>query len=217
MSKNHIENLKCQKCGKEGEFTVWESISTKDSPEMKERVRNNDIFMWHCPNCGNDSVVFFPVYYYQPDKNYIIHFVPEYSAAAIDFMKGLEHDPYDEKKPLKKGCHKRVVFSANQLHEKLLILDESLDDRVIELMKLFIIAEIMNKDNESKIKEIYLNKEKDGSLKFAVLFDSSEWARTEFSRTDYDLIIEKFKVELLSDTEVVINTQWAMNVLNKKM
>jgi hypothetical protein len=84
-------------------------------------------------------------------------------------------------------------------------------------MKLFIIAEIMNKDNESKIKEIYLNKEKDGSLKFAVLFDSSEWARTEFSRTDYDLIIEKFKVELLSDTEVVINTQWAMNVLNKKM
>ena len=42
MSKNHIENLKCQKCGKEGEFTAWESINTDDSPEMKERIRSND-------------------------------------------------------------------------------------------------------------------------------------------------------------------------------
>ncbi|MBR5683385.1 MAG: CpXC domain-containing protein [Ruminococcus sp.] len=217
MSRNHIEKLKCPKCGKEGDFTAWESISTDDAPEMKERIRNNDAFMWKCPECGNDSVVFFPVYYYQPDKNFLIHFVPEYSQAAENFMKNLSHDPYDEKTPLKSGCHKRVVFNINQLHEKLLILDEGFDDRVIELMKLFIIAEVMNKDKDSKVNEIYLNKEKDGSIKFALLFDGGDWARTEFIRADYDLIVKKFKVELLSDSEVVINIQWAMNLLNKKM
>ncbi|WP_295084318.1 CpXC domain-containing protein [Ruminococcus sp.] len=217
MSKNHIEKLKCPKCGKDCDFTAWESINTNDNPEMKKCVRSNDIFMLKCPDCGKDSVVFFPMYYYQPDKSFLIHFVPEYSSAAIDFMKNLTHDPYDEKKPLKNDCHKRVVFNVNQLHEKLLILDEGLDDRGIELMKLFIIAEIMNKDKDSKVKEAYLNKEKDGSLKFAILTDSGDWARTEFIRANYDLIVDKFKVELLSDSEVVINIQWAMNVLDKKM
>ena len=135
----------------------------------------------------------------------------------VAFVQQLDHDPYDEKLPLEVSCHKRVVFSANQLHEKLLIIDEGLDDRVIELMKLFIIAEIMTKDPEHKVNEMYLNKEKDGSLKFAVLFDSGEWGRTEFIRSNYDLVVEKFKVELLSDDEPVINTQWAMSVLDKKI
>ena len=84
-------------------------------------------------------------------------------------------------------------------------------------MKLFIIAEITSKDNESKINEMYLNKEKDGALRFAILFDSGEWGRTEFIRENYDLIVEKFKVELLSDNEPIINTQWAISVLNKKL
>ena len=217
MSKNHIEKLKCPKCGKEGEFTVWESINTDDAPEMKELVRNTKVFLWQCPSCKNDSAVFYPMYYHQPDKKFLVHYVTEFSQAAVDYMNELDHDPYDENIPLEASCHKRIVFSANQLHEKLIILDEELDDRVIELMKLFIIAEITSKDNESKINELYLNKEKDGALRFAILFDSGEWGRTEFIRENYDLIVEKFKVELLSDNEPVINTQWAMSVLNKKL
>lgn len=217
MSKTHVEKLKCPKCEKEGEFTVWESINTNDAPEMKELVRNNRAFIWQCPSCKNESVVLYPVYYHEPEKKFLIHFIPEVSPAAVEFMKQLDHDPYDEKLPLEVSCHKRVVFSANQLHEKLLIIDEGLDDRVIELMKLFIIAEIMTKDPEHKVNEMYLNKEKDGSLKFAVLFDSGEWGRTEFIRSNYDLVVEKFKVELLSDDEPVINTQWAMSVLDKKI
>ena len=217
MSKNHIEKIKCPKCSHEDDFTVWESINTDDAPEMKELVRNREVFMWKCPECGNDSIIFYPVYYHQPDENILIHFLPDYSSAAVDFLKELRHEPYDENTPLGENCRKRIVFTANQLHEKLLIFDEGLDDRVIELMKLFIIAEVGRKDGEHKINEIYLNKEKDGQLSFAVLFDSNEWGRTEFIRADYDILVNKFKVELLSDDSVSITTKWAMSVLDKKL
>ena len=217
MTKNHLEKIKCPKCEHEDDMTVWESVNTDDNPEMKELVRNQQAFIYHCPECGKDSVVFYPMFYHEPKKGFLINFVPEYSNAAISFMKDLSHDPYDEKLPLESNCQKRVVFNINQLHEKLLILDEGLDDRAVELTKLFIIAEIMNKDREHKIEEIYLNKEKDGSLKFAVLFNNNEWGRTEFIRSNYDLIVDKFKVELLSSDEVRINTQWAMDIMNKKI
>ncbi|MBP5431234.1 CpXC domain-containing protein [Ruminococcus sp.] len=217
MSRNHIEKVKCQKCGHEYDYKVWESINSKDSPELKDPVRNQEAFIFHCPKCSNGTVVLYPFFYHEPEKSFLIHFVPEFSQAAINFMQDLDHDPYDESIPLEANCQKRVVFNINQFHEKLLILDEGLDDRAVELLKLFIIAEIMNKDTEHKIEEIYLNKEKDGSLKFAVLFNNSEWGRTEFIRSNYDLIVEKFKVDLLAADDVRINTQWAMEIMNKKI
>lgn len=217
MSKNHVEKIKCPKCSHECDFTVWENVNTSDDLELKELVRSRKAFTCTCPECGNEAVILYPMYYYQPESNILIHFIPEYSDAAVNFIKELKHEPYDESKPLAENCRKRIVFNPNQFLEKLLITDEKLDDRVVELMKLFIIAEIMKKDSDHKINEIYLNKEQNGALKFAILFNNGEWGRTEFIRADYDLIVKKFTVDLLTDTEVSITTKWAMSVLNKKL
>ena len=52
MSKHHIEKVTCPSCHHEGDFEVWDSINTVLDPAMKEKVLNQSIFLYTCPNCG---------------------------------------------------------------------------------------------------------------------------------------------------------------------
>ena len=217
MSKNHNEIIKCPQCGTEGDFKVWESINTKSDPELKDLVRSGELFMWKCPKCGNNCIVFYPTYYHQPDAKALIHYIPDAPAMAISFMKELTHDPYDEKIKLEKGCHKRVVTDMNSFREKLLILDHEYDDRIIELQKLFLIAELKKSEPNKIVEQVYFNKEKDGTVNFAIKLEGDQWGRAEFSSGNYSHIAKTFKAALADDDEVIIDTNWALGILEKQM
>ena len=66
MSKHHIEKVTCPSCHHEGDFEVWDSINTVLNPEMKEKVLNQSIFLYTCPNCG-ETFSFKPSYTLSPD------------------------------------------------------------------------------------------------------------------------------------------------------
>lgn len=217
MSKNHYEIIKCPKCKNEGDFKVWESINTSDAPEIKELVRSSQLFMWKCPKCGNDCIVFYPTYYHQPEDKALIHYIPDAPALAVNFMKELTHDPYDETIKLENGCRKRVVTDMNSFREKLLILDLKYDDKVIELQKIFLLAEIQKNDPSKKIEQIFLNREKDGTVNFAIKLEGDQWGRAEFSSGNYEHIAKTFKVALATDDEVLIDSEWALAVIEKQI
>ena len=44
MSRNHIEKVTCPGCGKEADFTVWDSVNTTLEPDLKEKVLTGDLF-----------------------------------------------------------------------------------------------------------------------------------------------------------------------------
>lgn len=217
MSKNHNEMIKCPECQTEGDFKVWESINTSDDPELKDLIRSGEIFMWKCPKCGNNCIVFYPTYYHQTEDKTLIHYIPDAPAAAITFMKELTHDPYNEKIRLEPGCRKRVVTDMNSFREKLLILDMEYDDRVIELQKLFLIADLQKNDPDKKVDQIFFNREKDGTVNFAIKLEDDQWGRAEFSSGNYSQIAKTFRVALAADDEVIIDTDWAMGILEKQM
>ena len=217
MSRNHNEIIKCPECRTEGDYKVWESINTSDNPELRELVRSGELFMWKCPRCGNDCIVFYPTYYHQPEDKTLIHYIPDAPYMAINYMKTLTHDPYDENITLEKGCRKRVVTDMNSFREKLLILDNGYDDRVIELQKLFLIAEIQKEDPSKKVEQMYFNREKDGTVNFAIKLEEDQWGRAEFSSGNYEHIAKTFKTALAADKEVLINTDWALDILEKQM
>lgn len=217
MSKNHNEMIKCPECRTEGDFKVWESINTSDAPELKELVRSSELFMWKCPKCGNNCIVFYPTYYHQPEDKVLIHYIPDSPLTAIDLMKSLTHDPYDESIKLEEGCRKRVVTDMNSFREKLLILDHGYDDKVIELQKIFLIAELQKEEPSKKIEQIFFNREKDGTINFAIKTESEQWGRAEFSSGSYEQIAKTFKAALAADDEVLINSEWALAAIEKQM
>ena len=216
MSKNHIEKIKCSKCNAESEMLVWETMDTSTDPQLKAQIRNGDCFGWHCPHCDNKSLIFYPTIYHQVNEHYIICYVPGNPSSAVEYMKNINENNqsgYD----FNDNYTKRVVSDINQLREKLLILDEGLDDRIIELMKVFAMAEIQKSFSDLTVSEIYFNKEQDGTYNLAVKFDNGQWGSTDFAMDSYDQVVKTFKTSLAVDDEVIIDTEWAISMIEKQM
>ena len=70
MSKHHIEKVTCPSCHHEGDFEVWDSINTVLDPAMKEKVLNQSIFLYTCPNCGETFRLNYPTLYHQMEEYY---------------------------------------------------------------------------------------------------------------------------------------------------
>lgn len=216
MSKNHIEKIKCSKCNAESEMLVWETMDTSTDPQLKAQIRNGDCFGWHCPHCDNKSLIFYPTIYHQVNEHYIICYVPGNPSSAVEYMKNINENNqsgYD----FNDNYTKRVVSDINQLREKLLILDEGLDDRIIEIMKVFAMAEIQKSFSDLTVSEIYFNKEQDGTYNLAVKFDNGQWGSTDFAMDSYDQVVKTFKTSLAVDDEVIIDTEWAISMIEKQM
>lgn len=216
MSKNHIEKIKCSKCNAESEMLVWETMDTSTDPQLKAQIRNGDCFGWHCPHCDNKSLIFYPTIYHQVNEHYIICYVPGNPSSAVEYMKNINENNqsgYD----FNDNYTKRVVSDINQLREKLLILDEGLDDRIIEIMKVFAMAEIQKSFSDLTVAEIYFNKEQDGTYNLAVKFDNGQWGSTDFAMDSYDQVVKTFKTSLAVDDEVIIDTEWAITMIEKQM
>ena len=77
-----------------GNFEIWDSINTVLNPEMKEKVLNQSIFSYTCPNCGETFQLAYSTLYHQMENLIMIYLVSEselkkhknYSAEKIHFL-----------------------------------------------------------------------------------------------------------------------------------
>ncbi|MCR5600234.1 MAG: CpXC domain-containing protein [Ruminococcus sp.] len=217
MSKNHVEKIKCKKCGKESDYLVWEIMDTNIDPQMKEQIRNGEAFRWHCPHCDNNSLIFYPTIYHQVSDKYLLCYVPGDPTTAEKCMRDLEKDPGDSGYTFDSSFTKRVVYDMNQLREKLMILDEGLDDRVIEIMKIFIAANVFKHKPEHQIVDFLFHADENGERSFAIRFDNESWGSAAFVMSSYDQIAEQFKKILAKNDEFIIDSEWALNTINKEI
>lgn len=49
MTNTRTVQVTCPSCHAQGEFTVYKSINTKESPALKEKVRDGSLFQFSCP------------------------------------------------------------------------------------------------------------------------------------------------------------------------
>ena len=76
MSMHHEVGITCPKCQKAGIFTVWDSINTKLDPDMKDRVKSQEAFCYHCPHCGTDVHVDYGFLYHDMDHHFMVFYAP---------------------------------------------------------------------------------------------------------------------------------------------
>ncbi len=169
MSKHREELITCPACSESSKFLIWESVNTVIDPELKEKVRSREIFQFVCPKCGTKTMVNYDCLYHQMEDKVMIYLVPGDMADAELMMKGYIRDevgniienPY-EKEMNMDGYRKRVVGTMNDFMEKLYILDAGYDDRIIELMKVFMISQLQEQ-KEFSYEEFLFARNKDGS------------------------------------------------------
>ena len=89
MTNTKTVHVTCPSCHAQGEFTVYKSINTKESPALKEKVRDGSLFQFACPACGAKTTVDYPFLYHQPEDHNMINYGKlEDGAKALEMLRG---------------------------------------------------------------------------------------------------------------------------------
>ena len=151
MSKRCEVTITCPKCNEEHPFVMWQSINTQLDPEMRAAVKDRSAFQFICPTCGEKTYVDYGFLYHQMEDGIMIHYASSdedaeeiYKMVTNKEQDGLFHDMLDADYLI------RIVRSQNELREKISIFDEGLDDRIIEIIKLFLGANAIYPSKKAK-------------------------------------------------------------------
>lgn len=207
MSMPWKETTTCPKCGKENEFTLWQSLNADLSPEAKQDLLDGTLFQVTCKHCGYVSNVNYNILYHDMTHQVMMHCVRECDVEETKQMiKQAEEDGM--KMP---GYRKRIVTDQNSLREKAMIFDQGLDDRVIEIAKLYYLAFAKEKCPDANATEIYFLAE-NGKYRFVFLGDTPLHA--EFPMSMYEKIKNQYESRLIAagEEETEIGIEWALRI-----
>jgi hypothetical protein len=215
MSLMNSTTVTCPQCGQTSEFTVWESINTAVDPDMKEKVRTGEAFLWTCPHCGLKSFIDYPVLYHQQEDNFMVQLCEKSDAERFtEHFKKMQ-------KMLPDGAPLdfRVVTNRYQFMEKLILKDHALEDKAIEIMKVFSLMAILESNPElaeAGIEEVMIDVSPEGELVTGLHLSDGRWGYLPFSRELYAHIEDQFRDEIMANDSMLINADWARRILDSK-
>lgn len=125
MSEVTKKNIKCDKCGKEFEAQLYNSVNVSLTPELKERALKDEINHFVCPHC--DSVVEKPFFYHDMKNKIMIWVWPKKNEQnKEEILKQFENIKKTfgenipaEMKNMQSGFYQDVVFGVDDLKAKL--------------------------------------------------------------------------------------------------
>ena len=208
----------CPHCGERDETVYWKSINTSLQPEMAAKVRDETAFLWKCPNCGEEAVLEYDFLYHQQESDLMIQVArtDEAYRDALRLFSG-EADLGAEKentlfRVLLRDMRVRVVRSYRELREKLAIFDAGLDDRVIELMKVFCLYGLGADSPAADAEETLLAFNEDGTARFDFLTGGRPFASVDIPEEGYSRALEDFGADL-PEKLLAVDFDWALSFL----
>ena len=211
MSQSAMQEITCPKCGKKTSFLVWDSINTMENPEMKEKVRNDEAFHFHCPECGASALLNYNFLYHQQEDKVLIY-VSADGGDTSDMAQIL-----DQRGNAFDGYRKRIVRSYNAFKEKLLILDAGFDDRIVEIIKSSVWDNVEAHYKDKKIDEIYFATNDDGVHGFLFRSAGEMVASMEFDESLYKAIYDSAyeRLDAATRNDLYIDRDWAKDVVER--
>lgn len=154
MSELRKEKITCPHCQRESEIDIWSSINVDINPELREQIFNEKIWAWTCPNCGETIYVPWGTLYHDMTHHFLLFFSFD-SDDVEDKYNPLELT--DVFSSLKKDYTIRAVYGIMNFKEKIIILENGLNDLAIEHMK-YMISHIVRPEIAEKGYHLYFEK-----------------------------------------------------------
>lgn len=204
MSQSMKHNAPCPGCGRELEFTLWQSINT-ETENAREDIISGKLFDVVCPDCGYKARVQYPILFSDLENNTWIWFYPEDRAEeAIPLIEAAKE----------KGVRCRLVHSQEALSEKAAMFSLGLDDRIVEVMKLAAGVQVTEALPGCKLGPIVFALNNEGKPCFLFRVDD----KTNFMdmyMDEYEAFSRIFGPMLaLTENDIVIDAKWAMNFMS---
>lgn len=214
MPNEHEQKMTvtCPQCGAKGEASAWQTLNTALEPAAKEALLRGTLFQYKCPSCGAVSALQYGMLYHDAEHHAMIYSVPEKEAPeAMEEIRKAE-SLNDLTAAAGKKLTKRVVTSPNALREKAAIFDAGLDDRVIELTKLFCGANAVRQYPDIEIEDVFFLADKDG---YFLEFISRPPLTAKLPQELYDRIRSDFQSQLdaAGNDDLTVDRRWAMRLL----
>ena len=131
MSQSAVTTLTCPQCGHSQDFTVWHSVNVSQDPELKPRVLDRSLTTFACESCGGTASIEQDLLYHDMDRRLMIlrRSGGGDDEGLMDKSFGLLNAPSGNAYAF------RLVATMNELVEKVLIWEDKLDDRSVEVFK----------------------------------------------------------------------------------
>lgn len=148
MSEIVTKSIACPKCRQQSNTEILISGNTVNEPDIRKKVMDESIFRWKCVKCGFTTRCQHPFLYNDIENKFMIYYIPGVERQKVVDQK-LEQS-YSELGDIKK----RVVPDINALKEKIVIFEQGLDDKALELTKLAV-SEIVSRDTGHNVSSGY--------------------------------------------------------------
>ncbi len=208
------EKVKCSKCGHENELDLYSVINVSENPELKNQILEHKLYGYKCSDCGRNVALSY-MNTYIDEQNKIIIFVAPQSEKIKD--RGEARKIFESMYPadeLGMDYVKRIVRDVRALTDKIKVFDCGLDDRVIEIMKIFL---ALNAGEEKASPDmIFFDVDKDGKKMFVMVLDNGKVLATDFIEEMYEDFKQEFKDKIDTDISgnIEIDPIWAMALLS---
>ena len=146
-------HVTCPACGREHDVRLVQNINTQTDPDAKQKLLAGDFNVLAC-ECGRRTQLVSELLYYDPISELTIYVSPE---------GGKGEQAFDA---IGTQGTQRVVPSLNALVEKVKIADAGLEDWVIEMVKVLLLASLPEPDLDTVLLFDHL----DGSVVHWVMF-----------------------------------------------
>ncbi len=209
---NTQQAITCPKCGQVQSQTIYERISAVESPELREKILKNQLYKFTCNNCSNTLTLLYPSLYHDAVSGFMIYLIPEKDQERYG---SLELDSIMEEYLNLKTT--RIVRIPNQLAEKIIIFENGLDDRLVELVKQETIYFLQNQHDAPEILEVYLNKSENGYY-FVIIHGPDDFRTIDVDEKVFDIALKKYESYLIQPAPfAIIDQLWASHIFNQHL
>lgn len=211
--KNLIVDTVCPHCHKTEKAKIWVSFNSKENPKITKKVIDDTFFNKECSNCGKLYYLDFTTICRDENQEKAICYISsneEFVDIAVTFDNKDIPDMY--RKIVKSNL--RLVRDRNVFREKVRIFSMDMDDRVIEVLKVYAIETVRKHGYEGEIKQVLCWITDDNELCFT-FFDSHAEVCTEGLTLPFDtyVSIDNVLKELFAEKGepgYIIDLDWAM-------
>lgn len=211
MSQERTLIVQCPHCGQKNEFTVIDVLDSVQNPFEKEALFNNRLFDFKCGGCNETMSLLYDFIYYDSDRDFEIYFCDRDKVdgvfTALALLSRMEDHLGEIDSPLR-----RVEYDYDHLCEKICILENDYDDKIMELVKVFCLHDLEKNDPTMNVDDAYFCIH-EGVPAFEI-HAGDKVAIGEIPDGMYEEIFDEFIDKIIEDEHLVVNLDWAINVIN---
>lgn len=201
--------LTCPSCNHE--FEVDLNTAIFPNQKAREDILKGDFGKVTCPSCGHEFILNYRFVYTDNQNKFMLVNDPNFTEkrnqlafkTSLRLLDKLRKDEID-------GFTVRMCKKIDQTREKIEIFENKRDDRVIELMKLFIKESDVFEFKEEDVEEFNYKADNKFSIKTKEkIFD------IEFIEELYGTIVEKYGIYFQDSIADMIDQTWAKNFMKE--